>query len=61
MILLVAIIVIGPAKIAEFGKSVGKVTRNIKQASGELSRNLNNELEEEQKSKTVNPPPVKKT
>lgn len=48
MILLVAVIVIGPAKIVEFGKTVGKITRHIKQASTSLTR----ELEEEANKNT---------
>ncbi len=44
MILLVAIIVIGPTKIVEFGKGMGKFTRNIRQAGSELTNNPNKEL-----------------
>ncbi len=51
MILLVAIIVIGPAKIAEFGKTMGKFSRNIKQASTEFTTSLNREIELENKDK----------
>ncbi len=51
MILLVAIIVIGPAKIAEFGKTIGKFSRSIKQASTEFTTSLNREIELENKDK----------
>jgi sec-independent protein translocase protein TatB len=63
MILLVAIIVIGPAKIVEFGKTMGKFTRNIKQASTDLTMNLTKELEEEEKGKATTSPakPPKKS
>ncbi len=51
VILLVAIIVIGPAKIVEFGKTIGKISRNIKQTTNEFTRSINRELEEEQQDK----------
>ena len=61
MILLVAIIVIGPAKIAEFGKTMGKYSRSIKQASTNFTTNLNKELEQETKEIPAPPPePAKK-
>ena len=51
MILLVAIIVIGPNKIVEFGKTLGNVSRNIKKASTDFTTNLNREIELEDKNK----------
>ncbi len=51
MILLVAMLVIGPNKIAEFGKTLGNVTRNIKKASTDFTSNLNREIDAEDKSK----------
>lgn len=56
MILLVAMLVIGPNKIAEFGKTLGNVTRNIKKASTDFTTSLNREIEAEDKSKKANPP-----
>lgn len=49
IILLVAIVVIGPNKIIEFGKSAGKVSRNIKKYTTELTSTLEKELEEDKK------------
>ncbi|MDD5289421.1 MAG: twin-arginine translocase TatA/TatE family subunit [Dehalococcoidales bacterium] len=49
MILLVAIIVIGPNKIVEFGKSAGRVTRKIKNLSSEMTSSIEKELLEEKK------------
>lgn len=65
MILLVAIIIIGPVKIADFGKTMGKFTRNIKQTTTELTTNFNKELEQlevEEKGKAASTPaqPTKK-
>ena len=51
MILLVAIIVIGPSKIVDFGKTMGRFSRNVKQASTEFTTNLNREIELENKTK----------
>jgi Sec-independent protein translocase protein TatA len=52
MILLVAVIVIGPVKIVNFGKTIGKVSRSIKQTTNEISNNLTKEIElEETKTK----------
>jgi Tat protein translocase TatB subunit len=61
MILLVAIIVIGPNKIAEFGKSMGKVTRNIKKMSSDVTTSIEKELEEEKKKEPGVSTPAKKS
>jgi Sec-independent protein translocase protein TatA len=65
MILLVAILVIGPNKIASFGKTLGNVSRNLKKASTDFTTNLSREIEEEDKSKKPNImqslPPEKKS
>jgi len=47
MILIVAILVIGPNKIIEFARTMGKITRTIKNASFNLTSNITKELEEE--------------
>ncbi len=60
VILLVAVIFIGPAKIVEFSKNVGKITHRIKQATNELTTNITAELEEEQKKQTAIPKQVSK-
>lgn len=56
MILLVAIIVIGPNKIAEFGKTLGNVSRNLKKASTDFTANITREIEEEEKEKKASTP-----
>jgi Sec-independent protein translocase protein TatA len=61
MILLVAMLVIGPNKIAEFGKTLGNVTRNIKKASTDFTSNLNREIEAEEKSNKPSPPQTMKS
>lgn len=56
MILLVAIIVIGPNKIAEFGKTLGNVSRNLKKASSDFTTSITREIEEEEKGKKASTP-----
>ncbi len=48
MILVVALIVIGPRKLPDIAKSIGKALREFKGATGELKNSLNidNELTE---------------
>jgi sec-independent protein translocase protein TatB len=56
MILLVAILVIGPNKIADFGKTLGNVSRNLKKASTDFTTSINREIEEEEKGKKPGTP-----
>jgi len=51
MIILVALLVIGPNKINEFGKTIGNISRNIRKASMDFTTSLNQEIEEEDKNK----------
>ena len=51
MILLVALIVIGPNKIAEVGKQLGTMSLNLKKATTDFSSNLQAELDLEEKAK----------
>ncbi|MDP2919019.1 MAG: twin-arginine translocase TatA/TatE family subunit [Dehalococcoidia bacterium] len=51
VILLVAMLVIGPNKIAEFGKTLGNVSRNLKKASTDFTTSITREIDEEEKSK----------
>ena len=56
MILLVAMLVIGPNKIADFGKTLGNVSRNIKKASTDFTTSISREIEEEGKVKKPDTP-----
>jgi Sec-independent protein translocase protein TatA len=58
MILLVAMLVIGPNKIADFGKTLGNVSRNIKKASMDFTTSINREIEEEEKGKKPSTPQI---
>ena len=51
LILLIAVIVIGPAKIVSFGKSLGKFTRNFKDSTAQIADKLTKEVELEEKEK----------
>jgi len=57
MILLVATLVIGPGKIVEFARTMGKIMHTIKKASFDLTSSITKELEEE---KSRDPPTEKK-
>jgi Tat protein translocase TatB subunit len=61
LILLVAIVVIGPNKIVEFGRSAGRVTRNIKKITTEMTSSLEKELELDKKKETNNSQTSKKS
>jgi Sec-independent protein translocase protein TatA len=58
MILLVAMLVIGPNRIASFGKTLGNVSRNLKKASTDFTTSINREIEEEEKSKKISTPQI---
>ena len=60
MILLVAIIVIGPNKIVEFGRSFGNFTRNIRKMTTDMTANITREIEAEEKNKPDKNQPAKK-
>ena len=51
MILLVAILVIGPNKVVEFARTMGKLTRTIKKMSFDLTSSITKELELEEEKK----------
>ena len=51
MILLVALLVIGPNKVVEFGRTMGKIVRTVKKASFDVTSSLTKELELEEGKK----------
>ena len=51
VILVVALIVLGPARVAEFGKTLGKMVRSFKQATSDLTTQITREMEEEEKER----------
>ena len=55
MILLVALLVVGPNKVVGLAQSLGKVMRSIKKASSELTSAVTREMQIEDREK---PPPT---
>ena len=51
MILLMALLVIGPNKVVEFARTMGKITRTIKKMSFDVTTSLTKELELEEEKK----------
>lgn len=54
LIIIVAIIVLGPKKLPEFARNAGKLIANLKSATSELKRNLEQEIGVDELSK-LNP------
>ena len=51
VILVVALIVLGPTRVAEFGKTLGKMVRSLKQATSDLTSQITKEMEEQDKKR----------
>ena len=51
MIILVAVLVVGPNRIVEMSRTLGKITRAIKKTSIDLTSAVTKELELEEKDK----------
>jgi Sec-independent protein translocase protein TatA len=54
VVLIIGLLLIGPDKIVEVAKTLGRISRTLKKASSDLSAQITRELEEEKKGK--NPP-----
>ena len=57
LILVVALIVFGPRRLPEIGKSMGKMLAEFRKASNDFKRTIEDELEAE-KSREAQPPPT---
>jgi len=56
LILVIALIVFGPRKLPEIGKSVGKMMNEFRRASNDFKRTIEEEVEAEERAKpTVTP------
>ncbi len=53
LILVVAVIIMGPGKVAEVGRTLGKLARTLKKATFDLTSQVTKELEDQEKK----PPP----
>ena len=58
IILVVALIVFGPRKLPELGRSLGKSLNEFKRASNELRSTLDEEIRVEEQRKTAPPAPT---
>ena len=61
IILVVALIVFGPRKLPELGRSLGKSLNEFKRASNELRNTLDEEIRVEEQRKTPAPAPLAPT
>ncbi len=62
MILVIALIFVGPGKIVEFGTTAGRMINNLKKTSADMTTTLRRELLEEKKQQVNTPAtPVKNT
>jgi Tat protein translocase TatB subunit len=52
LIIIVALIVIGPAKIPGMARTLGRTINSLKKASGDLTSQINKELEAEELGKS---------
>jgi Sec-independent protein translocase protein TatA len=57
MIVLVALLVVGPTKVVGMARTLGRIMRSIKNASNELTSAVTRELEQEEREKQAPPNP----
>ena len=55
MVLVVALIIWGPGRVAEVGRTLGKVMRTIRKASFDLTAQVTKELDKEEKDQPPQP------
>lgn len=60
MIILVAVLVVGPNRIVEISRTLGKVMRAIRKTTAELTTSVTREMELEEKEKQPPASPEKK-
>jgi Tat protein translocase TatB subunit len=51
LILVVAIIVVGPGRVVEFSRTLGKMMRSLRQATSDLTTQITRETEEQEKKR----------
>jgi sec-independent protein translocase protein TatA len=52
LILVIALVIFGPKKLPELGRSLGKSLAEFRRATNDMKRSIENELNEEEKNKT---------
>jgi TatA/E family protein of Tat protein translocase len=58
VIFVIALIIFGPRKLPDLGKSLGKSLAEFKRASNELRNTLDEEIRQEERTKAVATPPA---
>lgn len=48
LILVIAVIMLGPAKVVEFGRTLGKIVRTLRKATFDLTSQVTKELEDQE-------------
>ena len=61
LILVIALIVFGPRKLPEIGKSMGKMMYEFRKASTEFQRTINDEIEADKAREAAKAPPPAET
>ena len=51
LVLVVALIIWGPGRIAEIGRTLGKIVRTLKKATFDLTAQITKEMEEQEKKR----------
>ena len=55
LILVIALIMWGPGRIVEIGRTLGKIVRTLRKASSDLTAQVTKELEKEEKDPPLKP------
>ena len=55
MVLIVALLIWGPGRIVEIGRTLGKIVRTLRKASFDLTTQITKELEGEEKDQSPKP------
>jgi len=56
LILVVALLLFGPARLEEIGRTLGRVVRSFRKMSSDFTAQITRELEEEEKKPLAKPP-----
>ena len=57
LVLVIALLLFGPTKLPELGKSLGRAIREFKKASAELQETIEREVEDVKRQASAEPPP----
>jgi len=55
LILVVALIIFGPGRIPEIARTMGRVARNLKKATSDLTTTITKEIDVEEKNRPLQP------